>query len=43
MLGTLLGVLLLDEKLEGLTILGGSMIICVAVYFSTRADASVEQ
>jgi drug/metabolite transporter (DMT)-like permease len=43
LVGTLLGVLVLNEKLGGLTILGGAMIIGGAVYFSTRTSPSVEQ
>ena len=42
LVGTLLGVIFLDEKLGSLTILGGAMIIGGAVYFSTRASASGE-
>jgi len=40
LVGTLLGVLVLNEKLGGLTILGGTMILCGAGYFSTRTNAS---
>ena len=36
LVGTLLGVLVLDERLGGLTILGGVMIILGALYFSTK-------
>jgi len=36
LVGTLLGVLVLSERLGGLTILGGVMIIFGALYFSTR-------
>lgn len=36
LIGTLLGVLVLNERLGGLTILGGAMIILGALYFSTR-------
>ena len=36
LVGTLLGILVLKERLGGLTILGGVMIILGALYFSTR-------
>jgi drug/metabolite transporter (DMT)-like permease len=41
--GTLLGVIFLHERLGGLTLLGGAMILCGAVYFSTRASTSDER
>jgi drug/metabolite transporter (DMT)-like permease len=40
LVGTFLGVLVLKERLGALTMLGGAMIICGAVYFSTRTNAS---
>jgi drug/metabolite transporter (DMT)-like permease len=40
LVGTLLGVLVLNEKLGRLTFLGGTMILCGAVYFSRRPHAS---
>ena len=40
LVGTLLGVVVLKETLGGLTILGGAMIVCGAVYFSTKTNAS---
>jgi len=43
LVGTLLGVVVLSEKLGGLTIIGGAMIIGGAVYFSTRTNAPEEQ
>ena len=43
LVGTLLGVLVLNEKLGGLTILGGTMILCGAGYFSTRTNATETQ
>jgi drug/metabolite transporter (DMT)-like permease len=43
LVGTLLGVLVLKERLGGLTILGGAMIICGAVYFSIRTNTSEGQ
>ena len=36
LIGTLLGVLVLTERLSGLAIVGGIMIISGALYFSTR-------
>lgn len=41
--GTLLGVFLLKEKLGTMAILGGAMIICGAVYFSRRIGSSTNQ
>jgi drug/metabolite transporter (DMT)-like permease len=38
--GTILGVLLLGERLAGAGIIGGLLIIAAAVYFSLRPQAS---
>jgi drug/metabolite transporter (DMT)-like permease len=43
LVGTLLGVLVLNERLGRMTIFGAAMIICGALYFSMRTNASEKQ
>ncbi|PYX32145.1 MAG: EamA family transporter [Acidobacteria bacterium] len=43
LVGTILGLIVLHERLSGLALLGGTMIVCGAMYFSTRTHASAEE
>jgi drug/metabolite transporter (DMT)-like permease len=40
LVGTILGLIVLHERLSGLALLGGAMIICGAMYFSTKTYTS---
>jgi drug/metabolite transporter (DMT)-like permease len=43
LVGTMLGLIVLHERLSGLALLGGAMIICGAMYFSTKTHTSAEE